>query len=287
MASSIKNIEISKVGATIEMLVVNAVKPNVPECYALTGIKSVVPTYNLGIGRNGIVNPTTYPFTDQLMITVNFHNEHANPPIVFDIQTVSNQAGWTPNTAGLLQAKIDICGWITSVAPGGGGGALATEATLVSVLNAVVASDQDIEVLLVRDTVTLIVYKQITDWTTGVPVISYTDVNGAPFVPVNPMEYLDPSTVLNLILTQNTSLNTPVIGLATSLLVVSAPGVASVVAGKRRVSFLNSGNFDASVNGTILSKGIGITYSADGLRDVLAAIPYDALTSELVITTVG
>lgn len=78
----------------------------------------------------------------------------------------------------------------------------ATEATLVSVLNAVVASDQDIEILLVRDTVTLTVYQQITNYETGTPVVTYKDVSGTPFVPVNPMEYLDPSTVLNLILTE-------------------------------------------------------------------------------------
>jgi hypothetical protein len=54
-----------------------------------------------------------------------------------------------------------------------GGGGLATEATLISVLNAIVAADQDIEILLVRDT-------------------------------VGPLEYLDPSAVLNLMLTEIT-----------------------------------------------------------------------------------
>lgn len=137
MASSIKDITVNQVGATIEILVVNTVKPNIPECFALTGVKSVIPTYNLGIGRSGIANPTTYPFTDQLIVTVNFHNEHANPPITFDIQTVTNQAGWTANFAGLAQAISDICGWVTSVAPGGGGGALALEATQLLVKAAV------------------------------------------------------------------------------------------------------------------------------------------------------
>lgn len=133
MSSSIKNIEVSNVGNNIEVLVINTVKPNVPEGYSLSSIKSVVPTYNLNIGRNGISNPTTYPFKDQLAITINFHNEDSNAPLTFDIQTVSNQAGWTANFAGLVQAVSDILGWVSSV----GGGGLATEATLLLVKTAV------------------------------------------------------------------------------------------------------------------------------------------------------
>jgi hypothetical protein len=169
-----------------------------------------------------------------------------------------------------------------------GGPAGATEATLLSVLNAIVASDQDIEILLVRDTGdSNKVLQQITNYETGTPTVEYKDVNGAVVVPVGPVEYLDPSGVLNLILTENTSLNTPVTGLATNLLRVNAAGVGSVAAGKRRVAFFNAGNNDSNVSGGVLEKGESVTFSADGLRDVLAAIPYDALTSELVITTVG
>ena len=168
-----------------------------------------------------------------------------------------------------------------------GGPAGATEATLLSVLNAIVASDQDIEILLVRDTVTLIVYQQITDYQTGTPTVTYKDVNGNLFVPVNPMEYLDPSAVLNLILSDTNILATPVIGVVTGMLRVVASGAATVTAGKRTVSFFNAGNNDCSVNGAILEKGESITYPELSNRDVYGAIPYDALTSELVITTVG
>jgi hypothetical protein len=86
---------------------------------------------------------------------------------------------------------------------GVGGGALATEGTLISVLNAIIASDQDIEILLVRDTGNSDeVVQQITNYETGTPVVSYKDVNGAVYVPVGPLEYLDPSAVLNLMLTE-------------------------------------------------------------------------------------
>lgn len=97
----------------------------------------------------------------------------------------------------LLKELYTISG---GVAPAGG---LATEATLISVLNAIVASDQDIEILLVRDTGNSDeVVQQITDYTTGVPTVTYKDVNGAAYVPVGPLEYLDPSGVLNLMLAE-------------------------------------------------------------------------------------
>lgn len=82
-------------------------------------------------------------------------------------------------------------------------GLLATESTLVSVLNAIVASDQDIEILLVRDTGNSNeVVQQITNYETGVPVISYKDVNDTAYVPVGPLEYLDPSGVMSLVLAE-------------------------------------------------------------------------------------
>jgi hypothetical protein len=75
-------------------------------------------------------------------------------------------------------------------------GGLATETTLVSVLNAIVAADQDIEILLVRDTGNGDqVVQQITNYETGTPVVTYKDVNGNVYVPVGPLEYLDPSAV--------------------------------------------------------------------------------------------
>ena len=85
----------------------------------------------------------------------------------------------------------------------------ATEATLISVLNAIVASDQDLEILLVRDVAVGNgdpVLRQVTNWETGVPVITYENVDGTTYVPApNPVPvyvYLDPSAVLQLILSE-------------------------------------------------------------------------------------
>ena len=89
-----------------------------------------------------------------------------------------------------------------------GTGSLATESTLLSVLNAIIASDQDIEILLVRDTGNADkIVQQITNYETGVPVVSYKDVDGNPYTPTGPLEYLDPSAVLNLMLTELLTLN--------------------------------------------------------------------------------
>lgn len=185
--------------------------------------------------------------------------------------------------------KVWIIKYLEDIAAvSGPSGGLATESTLISVLNAIVASDQDIEILLVRDTGdSNKVLQQITNYETGTPVVIYKDVNGATVTPVGPLEYLDPSAVLQLILADTTVLATPTTGLPTSMLRVTVAGAGNVAAGKRRISFFNAGNNDSTVNGATLKKGEVVTFSADGLRDTLAAIPYDALTSELLITTVG
>lgn len=202
---SFKQKEISLSGSTIEILTINPVSPNAPECYALQAIKSVIPTFQENIGINGInTDKGTYPFKDRKTITITFHDETSNPSIKFDLEEISNQPGWTLDLAGVIQAVTDICGWITTAT--GPTTGLATEATALNILNAIVASGQDVEVLLVRDTGDSDkVLQQITDYINNTTV--YKDVNGNIVVPVGPLEYLDPSAVLNLILTQLQVLN--------------------------------------------------------------------------------
>ena len=143
-------------------------------------------------------------------------------------------------------------------------GSLATEATLISVLNAIVASDQDIEILLVRDTGNGdIVLQQITDYQTGVPVVTYKDVNGNVVVPVGPLEYLDPSAVLNLILTQMTALNAKVIvddddnaiaeGQTLPLSIVELYGAWD--GAWQRVNTDGNGNLSVAVDSSVLPTG--------------------------------
>jgi len=75
---------------------------------------------------------------------------------------------------------------------------------LGSILSSIKAH-QDMEILLVRDTGNADqIVQQVNEYDeeTDTWSISYTDVNGAPYVPVGPLEYLDPSAVLNLILAE-------------------------------------------------------------------------------------
>jgi len=97
---------------------------------------------------------------------------------------------------------------VTSLSPGLAG--LATESTLLNILNNMIAS-QDVEILLVRDTGNADkVVQQIREYDqgTGLWTTRYEDVNGNPYVPVGTLEYLDPSAVLNLVLSELVSLNT-------------------------------------------------------------------------------
>lgn len=178
--------------------------------YPVCSIKGIIATYQPGWGTRDAQNQrkNPYDFTDMLKVTI-YLEGHAKE-VSFDIQQVTNQAGWTANLAGLKQAISDIKDWAAECGCCAETAVLLEEvnANLISILNAIVASDQDIEVLLVRDTgADDVVVQQIIDYTTGTPVYSYKDVDGNAYVPVGPLEYLDPSAVLNLILTQVTALN--------------------------------------------------------------------------------
>jgi len=178
---------------------------------------------------------------------------------------------------------------------GGGGGTLATEATLVSVLNAIVTTQQDVEILLVRDTGNAdVVLQQITDYSGGAPVVTYKDVNGNVVVPVGPLEYLDPSAVLNLILTQNTIVANSIAAVVKTPslqrivgLNPSNPAVDTVLAGACSVSFFNAGSVNATIQGALLKPGESIGFEAKGQLNTLSAITYLTLdTGDLVISEV-
>jgi len=94
-------------------------------------------------------------------------------------------------------------------------------------------------------------------------------------------------TILGDIFKKISLIGTPIVSITPAMLRVVAPGLGSVSNGKRRVSFFNAGSTDSLVLGSTLKAGEFISFSADGIRDVLSDFSYDALTSELVITTVG
>ena len=174
---------------------------------------------------------------------------------------------------------------------------LATEATLISVLNAIVASDQDIEILLVRDTGNADqVVQQITNYETGTPVVSYKDVDGNPYVPVGPLEYLDPSAVLNLMLTELIAINANTAGGggggateatlllvetntaadATALVSSSTTGAGTIPAGSKAATIFIDG-VGGSINSVVRPDGWSQTFEFN--NDTLPDIDYNGNSS--------
>jgi hypothetical protein len=179
---------------------------------------------------------------------------------------------------------------------------LATESTLISVLNAIVASDQDIEILLVRDTGNADqVVQQITDYQTGVPVVTYKDVNGNPYVPVGPLEYIDPSGILNLMLTELINIDAVLDTIKTdtasvvktTLVQRSIVEESNIISGASAVSFYNaSTNANATIDGVILKPGEQISFDAGSLKNTLNDIEWSTVDlipvtplPDLLITT--
>ncbi len=115
------------------------------------------------------------------------------------------------------------------------------------------------------------------------PPIYFLAGSTVPGAPTLPIRYLNDTTILSTIASNTTA----VTGVVTSLTRVTGAGAGSVAAGKRTISFFNAGAADTNVNGAVLEAGELVTYPELSNRDLYAAIAYDALTSELLISTVG
>ena len=150
---------------------------------------------------------------------------------------------------------------------------LATEATLISVLNAIVASDQDIEILLVRDTGNADqIVQQITNNETGTPVVSYKDVNGNPYTPVGPLEYLDPSAVLNLMLTELIAIEANTSIVESVLTSSSTTGPGTIPAGSKAATVYIDGS-GGEVNSVVRPDGWSQSFEFN--NDTLPDITYN------------
>ena len=150
---------------------------------------------------------------------------------------------------------------------------LATEATALDILNAIATNNQDFEVLLVRDTGNADqIVQQITDWTTGTPTISYKDVNGNPYVPVGPLEYLDSSAVLNLMLTELIAINENTEEDPTVLTSSSTTGAGTIPAGSKAATIYIDGA-GGSINSVVRPDGWSQTFEFN--NDTLPAINYN------------
>ena len=146
-----KTLEIDLVGSSLELVYTDHTGTKLPaEEFPVCGIKSVKGIAQIGYGARDASNQRrmTYPFDDMLQVVVEM--DQKNYPIKFDIQSVTNQAGWTPNAAGLDQAVADIIAWAATC-----GGSADVVAELASVIKAEdsihVSGDMGVMALAVRN----------------------------------------------------------------------------------------------------------------------------------------
>lgn len=84
-------------------------------------------------------------------------------------------------------------------------------------------------------------------------------------------------------LTETQPVTLPVVVRTPSIIVANGTS-GTIAAGKRVVSYINSGSSDAVILGATIPKGVGDVIQAGGQRDTLGAITYDAQTSILIFT---
>ena len=149
-----KTLEIDLVGSSLQLIYTDHNGTVLPaEEYPVCGIKSVKGIAQIGYGARDASNQRrmTYPFDDMLQVVVEM--DQKNYPIKFDIQSVTNQAGWTADAAGLNQAVADIIAWAATC---GSGGSADVVTELTSVIKSEdaphVSGDKGIMSLAVRNT---------------------------------------------------------------------------------------------------------------------------------------
>lgn len=77
----------------------------IPQYYSLCNIKSIESNYTPA--------PVNYAYTSKYEVVIHYVDTQGQvAKLAFDIQNVTNQAGWTINQAGLTQAAEDIASWV-------------------------------------------------------------------------------------------------------------------------------------------------------------------------------
>lgn len=164
----------------------------------------------------------------------------------------------------------------------------ATEATLQQVLAAVQGGSLFFNNLVI-DTggagcpTNCPTYSEVSVWNGVGFTITYYDANGAVVIPVGPLIYVNPQYVLNDILLQVTSINTPT-ARTPAMFRTSASG--TITAGKRSVSIRNAGSANGVVLGANILPGEVVNFDAASLKDTLGAITYNGTGTDLLIITI-
>lgn len=126
-------------------------------------------------------------------------------------------------------------------------------------------------------------YSEVSVWNGVGFTITYYDANGAVVIPVGPLIYVNPQYVLNDILLQVTSINTPT-ARTPAMFRTSASG--TITAGKRSVSIRNAGSANGVVLGANILPGEVVNFDAASLKDTLGAITYNGTGTDLLIITI-
>lgn len=184
---------------------------------------------------------------------------------------------------------LQLLGQISS---GSGGGSCcptaATEATLQQVLAAlqggsIFFSNLVIDTGGVGCPTNCPTYSEVSVWNGVGFTITYYDANGVVVIPVGPLIYVNPQYVLNDILLQVTSINTPTVR-TPAMFRTSTNGTVS--AGKRSVSIRNAGSANGVVLGANILPGEIVNFDAGSLKDTLGAITYNGTGTDLLIITI-
>jgi hypothetical protein len=178
--------------------------------------------------------------------------------VKIQLSSISNQPGWTNDSAGAEQAVKDVSSWIgTSFPPSG----LATEATLQQVLTAV-DNMRDYEVRLVEDSTTpnKVTWLEVRYWDAqsgalGTPVY-YLPGSTTAGSPVLPISYINDRTLLTQILAELQG--TLDVNVTNAVISVSQSGTWTVTANQGTSPWVisgtvNVGNFPATQNVAVTS----------------------------------
>lgn len=184
------------------------------EYHPVCRIVSITGNVQIGFGTrdpNTLQQKQRYRYEDMLRVIIELDGPH-QPDIDFDLNQVSNQAGWTLDEAGVQQAIADINTWAGSCNDSSGAPAtgLATE-TKQDALIAELVKMIDFEISCVVDTVTDVVYLMNVEKneTTGAIAVTYIDAQGNTVVPPTPANLVvcDSSAAMALLLAELQAVN--------------------------------------------------------------------------------
>lgn len=188
--------------------------------------------------------------------------------------------------------QLSVLQLLDTIATGSGGGGCCPTAATENTLANVTAKDSTLGAILSQLQQGAIFYSNLVIDNTGATysevrvydsgtstfTTTYYDAGGSVVVPVAPIVYVNPQTVLNNILLQVSA--TP---RTSAMFRTSTSG--TITAGKRSVSIRNAGSANGTVLGANLLPGEIVSFDAGALKDTLGAITYNGTGTDLLITT--